>query len=188
MKQLSIFILGLVVVTFFFAGPTSADSTKVSLRVDGLACPFCAYGLEKKLKEIDNVEKLDIKINEGLVILKFKEGTKIDKEVIFQKVKEAGFTPKDLKTEGASKEVAQAQDASKGQKIALNIQGMVCEGCVARVKTVLNDLDCVEAVKVDLSAEKATLTCNDEKADPSKFVQAVEKLGFKAAVSEKKTK
>ena len=31
----------------------SAGSATYSLEVDGLACPFCAYGIEKKLSAID---------------------------------------------------------------------------------------------------------------------------------------
>jgi mercuric ion binding protein len=183
MKQLTIFMLGLVV-TFFLAGPTSAQLTEVSLRVDGLACPFCAYGLEKKLKRIDNLEKLDIKINEGLVILSFKEGAKIDKELISKKVKEAGFTPKELQIKGEPKEIAKTQDGSKENKIVLNIEGMSCEGCVSKVKTTLSNLDCVKDVEVEFSTEKATFICADENVDQAKFIKAIEKLGFKAKMAD----
>ncbi len=180
---LSILFALAFIVTSGFAG----QQQKVTLRVDGLACPFCAYGMEKKLKRIENLEKLDIEINEGLVILYFKEEAKIDKDLIIKKVKEAGFTPRELKIEGESKQVAGQPDAIKGQKISLNIKGMSCEGCVSRVKTTLNNLDCVKDVDVDLSAEKATFTCTDEKVNQVKFVQAVEKLGFKANISDKKS-
>ncbi|MFQ6115598.1 MAG: heavy-metal-associated domain-containing protein [bacterium] len=166
--------------TLIFAGPQQ----KVTLRVDGLACPFCAYGLEKKLKRLEGVEKLDIKINEGVVILYFKEGAKIDKQVIAKKVKEAGFTPRELQIESESKKEAEAM---KGQKITLSIKGMACEGCVSRVKMALNSLDCVHDVEVSLSAEKAWFICTDDKTDPAKFVQAIEKLGFKAKVAGKRS-
>jgi len=32
----------------------------VKIRVDGPACPFCAYGLEKKLKRVEGVKDLEI--------------------------------------------------------------------------------------------------------------------------------
>ncbi len=88
---LMIFLLALAFI------PTHAKAgeqlQKVTLRVDGLACPFCAYGLEKKLKRIKGLEKLDIKINDGVALLYYKEGAEIDEKVIDKKVKEAGFTP-----------------------------------------------------------------------------------------------
>ncbi len=188
MSNNRLFIISVILVFAFAATLTaSIQLQKVTLRVDGLACPFCAYGLEKKLKRIEGAEKLEIRINEGVVILHFKEGTKIDKELIAKKVKEAGFTPKEMQIEGVSKEVAVQSDAIKGRKITLNIKGMKCDGCVSRVKTALNNLDCVKNVAVDLPTEKATFTCTDKKVDQSKFVQAVEKLGFKVRVADKKS-
>ncbi len=118
MKNHKIFLISIFLSALTLLGTVvfASERQKVTLRVDGLACPFCAYGMEKKLKRIENLEDLDIKINEGLVILYFKEGTKIDQELITQKVKEAGFTPRELKIEDESKPVGQ-QNAIKGQKI-----------------------------------------------------------------------
>ena len=115
--------VSILITLLAFAGPvvSSAQHQKVTLRVDGLACPFCAYGLEKKLKRMDNLEKLDIKINEGLVILYFLDGTQIDKELISQKVKEAGFTPREITVEKKSDEQSQETD---GKKVTLSISGM----------------------------------------------------------------
>lgn len=164
--SLSILFTLAIIFTPGFAG----QQQKVTLRVDGLACPFCAYGMEKKLKRIENLEKLDIKINQGLVLLYFKEGAKIDKQLITKKVKEAGFTPGEL----------QIDNKPEGQQISLNIKGMSCEGCVARVKNALNALDCVQDVEVNLTAENAAFTCTDVKSNPDKFVEAIRKLGFDA--------
>ncbi len=189
MKNLKVFLISMLLSALTLVGTVvfADEQQKVTLRVDGLACPFCAYGMEKKLKRIENLENLDIKINEGLVILYFKEGTKIDQGLITQKVKEAGFTPRELKIEGA-KQVAGQPDTIEGQKISLNIKGMSCEGCVSRVKTALNDIECVDAVEIDLSVGKASFICTDENADHTKFVEAIEKLGFKATVSDEKSK
>ncbi len=182
MLKISALTTSILLLLAFTTLAAANQPQKVTVRVDGLACPFCAYGLEKKLKKIENVEKLEIKINEGVVTLYFKEGAKIDKEQIAKKVKEAGFTPRELQIEGESKkEVA----AMKGQKISLNIKGMHCEGCISRVKNSLTELACVHDVKVSLSAEKAEFTCTDEKVDQKKFVQAIEALGFKAELSKK---
>ncbi|MFQ5605746.1 MAG: heavy-metal-associated domain-containing protein [bacterium] len=175
--------LSLIMPLFMFTLLTAAgESKKVTVRVDGLACPFCAYGLEKKLKKIDGVDKLEIKINDGLVTLHFKPYAKIDKALISKKVKEAGFTPKEVTVEGESIERTVTM---KGQQITLNIKGMTCEGCVSRVEKALNKIDCVDDVEVSLADEQARFVCADEKTDPAKFVQAIEKLGFKAEVADK---
>ena len=39
--------------------------SSASIQVDGLACPFCAYGLEKHLKKINGVESIEINMKSG---------------------------------------------------------------------------------------------------------------------------
>ncbi len=73
-----------------------AGAKEVTIRVDGLACPFCAYGLEKKLKKLDGAEEVNIFLNEGKATLVFKDGVSVDREEIERIVKEAGFTPKEI--------------------------------------------------------------------------------------------
>jgi mercuric ion binding protein len=46
---------------------------KVEVRVDGLSCPFCAYGLEKKAIGIDGVDSVKIDVTNGLMTLKLKD-------------------------------------------------------------------------------------------------------------------
>ncbi len=39
----------LLLITALWSAILFAAGTQYNLRVDGLACPFCAYGIEKKL-------------------------------------------------------------------------------------------------------------------------------------------
>ncbi len=99
----------------------SAQEAQVRVQVDGLTCPFCAYGLEKKLKAIDGVEKLEINIEEGVAVLTFRHSDKIDEEQIGKAVKDAGFTPGEITVEKKSDEQSQEAD---GRKVTLSISGM----------------------------------------------------------------
>lgn len=87
-KLLLILMLG--VTTIF------AQSHEVTIRVDGLSCPFCAYGLEKKLNDIKGVENININFEEGLVVLQVAEGETISEEELREKIQDAGFTPKEV--------------------------------------------------------------------------------------------
>ncbi len=69
---------------------------KVSVQVDGLSCPFCAYGLEKKLRNLDNVASLEIQVSEGRAVLTPEPSTSLDLAAIEQGVRDGGFTPRDL--------------------------------------------------------------------------------------------
>ncbi|GMQ89786.1 MAG: hypothetical protein BMS9Abin10_0120 [Gammaproteobacteria bacterium] len=69
-----------------------AAGTQYELRVDGLACPYCAYGIEKKLKKTKGVEQIDIDLNKGVVRVKVVEGIKLTEPQMAKLVKDAGFT------------------------------------------------------------------------------------------------
>ena len=69
-----------------------AAQTQYQLRVDGLACPFCAYGIEKELTRTDGVEGIDIDINAGTVTVTMADGAAMTEEKAQQIVKDAGFT------------------------------------------------------------------------------------------------
>ncbi len=64
----------------------------VRLKVDGMVCPFCAYGLEKRLEEIASVDAVLIRISDGLVQIRTKEDQELTDEVLADVVKKSGFS------------------------------------------------------------------------------------------------
>lgn len=62
------------------------------LHVDGLACPFCAYGIEKKLGALEGVQGLETNIKDGTVNVTMKDGAALDEPSARQAVKAAGFS------------------------------------------------------------------------------------------------
>lgn len=78
--------LGLISITALGAQPL------YKLRVDGLACPFCAYGVEKKLTAITGVQKVEVDIKTGNVLVTMVEGAMLDEATAAKAVKDAGFT------------------------------------------------------------------------------------------------
>ncbi len=85
---------GALFLVLLFAG--AARASQFTLRVDGLACPFCAYGVEKKLLAVPGVAGIDVLINEGKIILKFSEGADLDVPALHAAVDKAGFTLRGL--------------------------------------------------------------------------------------------
>ncbi|MBI4431738.1 MAG: heavy-metal-associated domain-containing protein [Candidatus Omnitrophica bacterium] len=83
-------------VSVMSAAPLYAEIEEVILGVDGLACPFCAYGLEKKMTPIKGMKSYDVDMGEGKVYLELKENAKLDLEAFRKAVKEAGFTLRDV--------------------------------------------------------------------------------------------
>ena len=71
-----------------------AQVKQVSLRVDGLACPFCAYGLEKKVAKLEGytANTYTVKINEGVVSFDWRRDKPLDLKAVETAVDKAGFT------------------------------------------------------------------------------------------------
>ncbi len=64
----------------------------LKLEVNGLACPFCAYGLEKKLRnDIKSLKNLEINIEKGFVTFGFLKQNKPSKEKLKEIISDAGF-------------------------------------------------------------------------------------------------
>lgn len=68
------------------AGPT------YRIEVAGLACPFCAYGVEKALNKIEGVESAETNLKEGTVIVTMRDGATLDEATAKEAVESAGFT------------------------------------------------------------------------------------------------
>ncbi len=80
-------ILGLILISAVALAAPQA----FKLRVDGLACPFCAYGIEKQLSSVDGVQSVDVDIKAGVVIVTMADGVTLDETEARKAVKDAGF-------------------------------------------------------------------------------------------------
>jgi len=74
--------------------PKAWANTQYELRVDGMACPYCAYGIEKKLKALDGVirESLQVKLNDGVVKFEALDDVPITEPVLKKLINDSGFT------------------------------------------------------------------------------------------------
>ena len=87
-----------VVVTFTSPGAALADAHQsiYTLQADGLACPFCAYGIEKQLTRIDGVDTVSTDIESGTVLVLMRPGANLTEEQAAEAVDKAGFTMRDF--------------------------------------------------------------------------------------------
>jgi copper chaperone CopZ len=91
-KNFSIALLSLVL--FLFSGAQlSAKETaqKILIKVEGLYCPFCSYGLEKQVKKLEGFKNVQINIKEGTAEIEFTPDAKISEKAILTAVEDAGF-------------------------------------------------------------------------------------------------
>ena len=90
---MAVALLGMIWSSAMFAA-----GTEYRMRVDGLACPYCAYGVEKKLKAIEGVGKIDVDLDAGLVVVEVDEGIELTAPQMTTLFKDAGFTYRSMTT------------------------------------------------------------------------------------------
>lgn len=64
------------------------------------------------------------------------------------------------------------------KKAAISITGMTCAACATRIEKGLNKIEGVSQATVNLANEKATITYDSNKTEPSAFTEKIDKLGY----------
>ena len=95
MIKSTVFVIALIM----WSASAMAEGTRYEMRVDGLACPYCAYGIEKKLKKIDGVDNIEVDLNNGLVTVRVAEGVTLSKSQMIKLFNDAGFTFRSMSIE-----------------------------------------------------------------------------------------
>jgi len=93
MRRIQLLLIALMIST----SPSAyAGVQEITVKVDGMACPFCAYNIEKRLKTLEGVSsdaKFDVSVERGEATLTWNEDVSFDPQKLQEQVKQAGFTP-----------------------------------------------------------------------------------------------
>jgi len=90
----------LAAIALFYCLPSYAGVLRYELGIDGLACPFCAYGIEKELHKLKGVERIETDIAGGMIRLLVEEGSAPAESDIREAVRKAGFTLRSFEQKG----------------------------------------------------------------------------------------
>ncbi len=91
--RLKYLAVALVALLFVSATSVLASVGEIRLYVEGLACPFCTFGIEKSLKKVPGVVSIETTIRTGLVRIQLEAGAQLDPAALNEAVKKSGFTP-----------------------------------------------------------------------------------------------
>ena len=80
------------IISIFFALGSNAQVTGVNLQASGLTCSMCSNAINKALKSLDYVEKVQANIKTSSFDILFKAGAKPDFDQLKKKVEDAGFS------------------------------------------------------------------------------------------------
>ena len=93
------FIMTLLLLNF----KAMAEIEGATMQVDGMTCPFCIYGIEKKLKSVDEIKDAEANLRSATVDLTFNENAVISIKKLKKAVDDSGFTPGEIEVEASGK-------------------------------------------------------------------------------------
>lgn len=96
MKQISEKLLIISFILIINVLPCFAEIQNLAVGVDGVGCPFCILGIEKKLRTLYFVKSVEFHLKAGIAELSLKPNTTFNIKAIKQAVKDAGFTFRDI--------------------------------------------------------------------------------------------
>lgn len=134
----TILITLIIGITSIFNANAQKNMDKFMVQVDGLGCPFCAYGLEKKFKEFKGIKEVKIDIETGDFSFSYPAEKLLSLADVEKQVENAGYTPITTKIERANGTI----EASKETTVSENTTGTLtknvmvagnCGMCEARI-------------------------------------------------------
>lgn len=91
MKTTAIKLYTLVAFTFFTLFQAQAQVSKVEIRATGLTCSMCSNAINKQLKALNEVDRIETDLNTNTFIVFFKENLSVAPKVLKEGVEKAGF-------------------------------------------------------------------------------------------------
>jgi Cu2+-exporting ATPase len=137
-----------------------------TVRINGMMCEHCENRIQKAIGAIDGVTDVKADHTSGTAVITMRH------PVEEEKIKEA-VEGQDYEYVGLVKD-KEDTDMEK----TIDIEGMMCEHCEARVKKALEAVDGVTEATADRNAKKAVVTLSKD-VDDAALKKAVEDQGYK---------
>lgn len=96
MKSSLLIIAALFMTSSMLINTASAQIQSATMEVDGMTCPFCIYGIEKKLKSVDEIKDAEANLRSATVDLTFKDNAQVSIQRLDKAVDDSGFTPGEI--------------------------------------------------------------------------------------------
>lgn len=180
--------IGLIIL-FLFAGmnighaqKSSKEKDNYTVMVDGLGCPFCAYGLEKKFKELKGVKGVKIDMETGQFDFTFPADRPLSIEEVENQVDAAGYTAVSTKITRSDGTILKSEEKLKTlDENALVTENIFvfgnCGMCKARIHKAGNSLESVASVNWDIDTKMMTVTYDSSKTSIAEIEEKMAEVG-----------
>jgi mercuric ion binding protein len=177
---ISIFSFLMLASSLAFAQKSMDD---FQVQVDGLGCPFCAYGLEKKFKEFKGIKGVQIDIETGDFSFQYPSEKSLSLTAVVQQVEKAGYTPmKTVITRANGLVETDAPLAAVDQGVAGVVSKKMfvagnCEMCEARILKATSRLQGVAAAAWDAKTKMLDISYDAAALDLASISKAIAAAG-----------
>lgn len=154
-----------------------------SIQVDGLGCPFCAYGLEKKFKEFKGIKDVKIDIETGDFSFSYPAEKALSLTDVQKQVEKAGYTPITAKIERSNGKVEESNSSvvqNSSEKTTKQEKVMVagnCGMCEARIVKAAKGVSGVTNVAWDKNTKLMTVGFDSNTTSLLEIEKAVSAAG-----------
>ncbi|MGE5397699.1 MAG: copper ion binding protein, partial [Chitinophagales bacterium] len=142
-----------------------------TIKLSGMSCAACAARIEKGLSRLEGVASANVNFAIEKAVIEYDDSLARPQQFT-EVVKRLGYDV----IEEPREDVVQAN---------LQISGMSCAACSARIEKRLNSLDGVKSARVNLATEKAVIAYEPHQIEVGELIEAIQKLGYDATRSEK---
>ena len=169
------------------------EMDQFTVQVDGLGCPFCAFGLEKKFKEFKGIKDVTIDIETGVFKFKYPAEKELALVAVEAQVEKAGYTPittNIMRADGSEEsnentEMDTEISSSELKETSMFVAGN-CGMCEARIEKAAKSISGVKTAEWDKDSKQLKLTYNTSKVKAEDISKAVAKAGHDTKIHQAK--
>jgi mercuric ion binding protein len=181
MKTYILSFMSMLLLSISLFAQNSMDFFEV--QVDGLGCPFCAYGLEKKFKEFKGIKEVKIDIETGDFSFSYPSEKALSLKAVVLQVEKAGYSPMktSIKRANGTTETDAPVNSDLSDLVAIVSQDIFvygnCEMCEARILKATSRLVGVTEAAWDSKTKLLSISFDEKRLNKDAISKAVAAAG-----------
>ncbi|HRI01566.1 MAG TPA: cation transporter [Saprospiraceae bacterium] len=174
----------LIILLFIISHQLLAQTDQFLVRVEGLGCPFCAYGLEKKFRKVKGIKQIKIDISNGKMTYEVPATNLMKLTEADALVTKAGYVAKGisvLRSNGKTEKIGEpdlvVKPTKMGKQSAVFKVSGNCEMCKARIEKAAKSVKGVQSAVWDVDTKLMTVSFDNSKLKLIDIQNAIAKSG-----------
>ncbi|PFH50263.1 hypothetical protein AMATHDRAFT_145675 [Amanita thiersii Skay4041] len=150
--------------------PSSAQSDKCELRIEGMTCSSCVEAIEGMLREQEGIHSIKVALLAERGVIEY-DPDLWSPEKLINEISDVGFD-------------ASLIPPTRDDTVTLRIYGMTCSSCVSTVESGISTLPGINSIAISLATETCTINFDRSMIGPREMVEHIEDMGFDAMLSD----